>query len=136
MNAQIEHTLDAANFDFGFHVLWLVPMSAGDEALQVSTGKAKLSLAWKRLKRRLKRSLGSNLLAQALAVAAGEPALQLASVPIRLTWARLDVATGALELIDARRRRINAIEQALGSDGPTKALTLARASLLFSSRSA
>jgi len=135
MNAQIELTVDAASIDVGFHIPWLIPIViAGDEARQVWNGKARLLHAWQRFKRRLKRSLGANLLAQGVAVAVGEPTIQLLSIPIRLIWGRFDTATNAVQLIDARRRRINAIKQALesGADGRIRAKSLARISLVLS----
>lgn len=135
MNAQIEGTVDAASIDFGFHVPWLIPIViAGDEVRSVWNGRTKLRHAWRRFKHRLKRSLGSNLLAQTAAVAVGEPTLLLSSIPIRLIWGRFDVANHGLQLMDARRRRINAIRQALESDTKvkTKTKSLARISLLIS----
>lgn len=137
MNAQIGQAVDAADIDFGFHIPWIVPIwIVGDEARQVLKGRTKLRQARIRVKHRLKRSLGANLAAQGVAVAFWNPYLQLVSIPIRLMWGRFDVAAYGLQLIDARRKRINALKQALegGANERTKAKILARTSLLLNSR--
>jgi len=120
LTAEIDHTVDAANADMGFHFPWLVlVIIAIDEGWQVWKRKTGLKDSWKRFKRRSKRSLGSNLVGQVIALAAGEPTLQLMSVPVRLVWGRHDVGSHWIKLIDARRQRINRMSQALesGPDG-------------------
>ncbi|MGB7593754.1 MAG: hypothetical protein WBO19_21190 [Terriglobia bacterium] len=139
LNAKIEHTVDAASADIGFHFPWLLlVIIAADEAHQVWKRKAKLMHFWKRFKQRSKQSLGSNFIGQGIAVAAGEPALQLVSVPVRLLRGRYDVAAYWMKLIDARRQRIAKMSQALesGPDGRERVKSLARMSLLLNSRRA
>jgi hypothetical protein len=139
LNAKIEHTVDAASADIDFHFPWLLLfIIAADEARQVWKRKAKLMHFWRRFTQRAKKSLGSNFIGQGLAVVAGEPALQLVSVPVRLLWSRYDVAAHWMKLIDARRERIAKISQSLefGADGRVQAKLLARMSLLLNSRRA
>lgn len=134
LNAEIGHTVDAASVDVGFHFPWLVlVIIAADEGRQVWKGKAKLTHFWRRFKQRSKRSLGSNFVGQGMALATGEPTLQLVSVPIRLLWGRYDVGSHWTKLIDARRERINKLSQALesGSDDRQRVKSLARMSLLL-----
>lgn len=136
LNADVAHALDAANAAVDFYFPWLpIFFIVGDEGRQVWRGKSSLRSAWSRLKARLKRTLGSNLIAQGVAVASGDPNFRLLSIPIRLAWARYDAAKSHLQMINSRQARIEAIRNALesGSRGRTEANKLAHFSLLINS---
>lgn len=138
LHASVEHDMAVASVDadFGFHLPFLAPLTiAADESYKVWKGKTRVSHAWKRFKWRSTRTVTSNIFGQVLAVGTGVPVLILASIPCRLLWGRYDVATYYVNVIGARRERINNIQQSLqsGAMGRPRAQSLARTSLLLSS---
>jgi hypothetical protein len=119
---KVGHSVDLAGADYGWHFPWLlVAFIAGEEGWRSWKGKKGMSHFLAQAKRRLTRSVMSNLTGQALAIASGEPELCLVSVPLRLLWARYDVAQTFGQRIDSALVRIRSLAAAFAA-GPAKRL--------------